>query len=123
MPRMYDGSSTGAAEAIMMAVRVTGRNARGDCADGASGVSRGDLGRMRRTRRFRRAEVEYASERTSRYGSARCGDYGVIRLVCLIQSPNFFGTIEDVAAIAELAHEQGCAADRFDCRGGLVWGS
>ena len=25
----------------------------------------------------------------------------------LIQSPNFFGTIEDVAAVAELAHKKG----------------
>ena len=35
----------------------------------------------------------------------------------LIQSPNFFGTIEDVAAIAEIAHSEGRAADCVD-RGG-----
>ena len=38
----------------------------------------------------------------------------------LIQSPNFFGTIEDVAAIAEIAHKQWCDAGRLDCRGGFA---
>ena len=38
---MYDGS-TGAAEAVMMAARVTGRSRCSGRGDGASGISRGD---------------------------------------------------------------------------------
>ena len=34
----------------------------------------------------------------------------------LIQSPNFFGTIEDVAAMADMVAQKRRAADRGDCR-------
>ena len=38
----------------------------------------------------------------------------------LVQSPNFFGTIEDVAAIAEIAHKKGALLIVVDCGGGVA---
>src|SRR6202522_2460965 len=101
---MYDGS-TGAAEAIMMAVRVTGR-------DGAV---------IARTvhPEYREVIATYAQHQeipTVEVGYGANGRVDIAALdaaitedtACvLIQSPNFFGTIEDVAAIAELAHKKG----------------
>ena len=102
---MYDGS-TGAAEAMMMAVRVTGR-------DGAV---------IARTvhPEYREVIATYAQHQeipvTLRLDYAANGRVDMAALdaaitddtACvLIQSPNFFGTIEDVAAIAEIAHEKG----------------
>src|ERR1700722_5767490 len=100
----YDGS-TGAAEAIMMAVRVTGR-------DGAV---------IARTvhPEYREVIATYAQHQeipVTEVGYATNGRVDVAALdaaitkdtACvLIQSPNFFGTIEDVAAIAEIAHAKG----------------
>ena len=52
---MYDGS-TGAAEALMMAVRITGRKAARGGAQRASGISRGDCAPTRSIR-----DADYAS--------------------------------------------------------------
>src|SRR6202012_518174 len=96
---MYEGS-TGAAEAIMMAVRVTGR-------DGAV---------IARTvhPEYREVIATYAQHQeipTVEVGYSANGRVDLAALdaaitkdtACvLIQSPNFFGTIEDVAAIAEI---------------------
>jgi glycine dehydrogenase subunit 1 len=101
---MYDGS-TGAAEAIMMAVRVTGR----------------DNAAIARTvhPEYREVIATYAQHQeipTTEVGYAANGRVDMAALdaaitkdtACvLIQSPNFFGTIEDVAAIAEVAHAKG----------------
>src|SRR5580658_8996503 len=101
---MYDGS-TGAAEAMMMAVRVTGR-------DGAV---------IARTvhPEYREVIATYAQHQeipVAEVGYAANGRVDVAALdaaitkdtACvLIQSPNFFGTLEDVAAIAEIAHAKG----------------
>jgi glycine dehydrogenase subunit 1 len=101
---MYDGS-TGAAEAIMMAVRVTGR-------DGAV---------IARTvhPEYREVVATYALHQeipTAEVGYTENGRVDLAALdaaitsdtACvLIQSPNFFGTIEDVAAIADIAHKKG----------------
>ncbi|HEY8997013.1 MAG TPA: aminomethyl-transferring glycine dehydrogenase subunit GcvPA [Edaphobacter sp.] len=101
---MYDGS-TGAAEAIMMAVRVTGR-------DGAV---------IAKTvhPEYREVVATYALHQeipTVEVGYTENGRVDLAALdaainentACvLIQSPNFFGTIEDVAAIAEIAHKKG----------------
>jgi glycine dehydrogenase subunit 1 len=101
---MYDGS-TGAAEAIMMAVRVTGR-------DGAV---------IARTvhPEYREVVATYAQHQeipTIEVGYTENGRVDLAALdsaiddntACvLIQSPNFFGTIEDVAAIADIAHKKG----------------
>src|ERR1700678_4748841 len=101
---MYDGS-TGAAEAIMMAVRVTGR-------DGAV---------IARTvhPEYREVIATYAQHQEIPTVEVGYGANGRVDMAALdatitedtacvlIQSPNFFGTIEDVTAIAEIAHKKG----------------
>ena len=102
---MYDGS-TGAAEAIMMAVRLTGRHG----AVVANTVHP----------EYREVIATYAKHQglpISSFGyNAESGRVDVKALeaaitdqtaAVLIQSPNFFGTIEDVAAIAAIAHKKG----------------
>src|ERR1700751_5209971 len=101
---MYDGS-TAAAEAAMMAVRVTGRR---------SVV-------MARSvhPEYREVLATYASHQEMPLTTIDFNDTGRLDLkavdqtvntdtACvLIQSPNFFGTIEDVAAIADIVHKSG----------------
>src|SRR5580698_4285260 len=101
---MYDGS-TAAAEAVMMAVRLTGRR---------SVV----VGRSLHPE-YREVLATYATHQGMPLSVAGFGEDGRLNLkeleksitpetaAVLIQSPNFFGTIEDVAAIAELAHKRG----------------
>jgi glycine dehydrogenase subunit 1 len=101
---MYDGS-TGAAEAVMMAVRVTGR----DGAVVARTVHpeyREVLATYAQHQEIPVAEVGYAQN--GRVDLAALDAAITDNTACvLIQSPNFFGTIEDVAAIAEMAHKKG----------------
>jgi glycine dehydrogenase subunit 1 len=101
---MYDGS-TGAAEAVMMAVRVTGR----DGAVVARTVHpeyREVLTTYAQHQEIPVTEVHYASN--GRVDLAALDAAITSDTACvLIQSPNFFGTIEDVAAIAEIAHKKG----------------
>jgi glycine dehydrogenase subunit 1 len=101
---MYDGS-TAAAEAAMMALRVTGRN---------SVVVAKSL-----HPEYREVLATYALHQGMPLALAGFTDTGRVDLkeleqaitpdtACvLIQSPNFFGTIEDVAAIADIAHKHG----------------
>ena len=101
---MYDGS-TGAAEAIMMAVRVTGRNSA-VIARTVHPEYREVIQTYATHQEIPLSEVSYASNGRvdmAALGAAITGDTACV----LIQSPNFFGTIEDVAAIAELAHSKG----------------
>jgi glycine cleavage system P protein (glycine dehydrogenase) subunit 1 len=101
---MYDGS-TGAAEALLMACRATGRK--------SAVVARSVHPEYR--------EVIRTYTQHQGLPIAECGflengrvDIGELEkkidddTACvLIQSPNFFGTIEDVAAVADLAHKKG----------------
>ena len=105
---MYDGS-TGAAEAVMMAVRVTGR----------------DNVLVARTAHpeYREVMHTYAQfwERDGGHDAKEVayGQDGRVDLAALeqavteetacvlVQSPNFFGVIEDIPAIAEIAHKKG----------------
>jgi glycine dehydrogenase subunit 1 len=101
---MYDGS-TAAAEAAMMAVRVTGRNS----VVIAKSVHP-EYGEVLAT---------YAQNQGLPVATAGYADTGRLNLreleqtitgdtaCALIQSPNFFGTVEDLAAIAEVAHKNG----------------
>src|ERR1700676_1370844 len=101
---MYDGS-TGAAEALMMAVRITGRR---------SAVIARNL-----HPEYREVLNTYATHQEISQKLINFTDWGQVDLeelakevdddtACvLIQSPNFFGTIEDVEAIAEIAHKRG----------------
>jgi glycine dehydrogenase subunit 1 len=101
---MYDGS-TAAAEAVMMAVRLTGRR---------SVVIARSL-----HPEYREVLATYAWHQGMPLSAAPFTAAGRLDLktleeainadtACvLIQSPNFFGTIEDIAAIAEIAHKHG----------------
>jgi glycine dehydrogenase subunit 1 len=101
---MYDGS-TAAAEAVMMAVRLTGRR---------SVVSARSL-----HPEYREVLGTYAFHQGMPLATAGYTADGRIDLkeiekavtpetACvLIQLPNFFGTIEDVAAIADITHKNG----------------
>src|SRR5215472_13492803 len=101
---MYDGS-TAAAEAVMMSVRLTGRR---------SVVVARSL-----HPEYREVLATYATHQGMPLSTAGYGDNGRLNLkeledsispetACvLIQSPNFFGTIEDVEAVAEVARKRG----------------
>ncbi|MGA9899717.1 MAG: aminomethyl-transferring glycine dehydrogenase subunit GcvPA [Terriglobales bacterium] len=101
---MYDGS-TAATEAVMMAVRLTGRR---------SVVVARNL-----HPEYREVLATYAFHQDmplTTVGFAESGRVDLKELersvtqntACiLIQSPNFFGTIEDVNAVADLAHRNG----------------
>src|SRR6202163_913980 len=101
---MYDGS-TAAAEAVMMAVRLTGR--------------RSVLVARSLHPEYREVLATYATHQGMPLSVAGFTDDGRLNLkeveksitpetgCVLIQSPNFFGTIEDVAATAEIAHKHG----------------
>lgn len=101
---MYDGS-TGAAEALLMAVRITGRK--------AAVVARSVHPEYREVIR---TYTQHQGLPIAEFGYLENGRVNMEELerkitpdtaVVLIQSPNFFGTIEDVAAVAELAHKKG----------------
>ncbi len=101
---MYDGS-TAAAEAVMMAVRLTGR--------------RSVMVARNLHPEYREVLATYAFHQGMPLALAPFTDSGRLdpkaleksitqdTACVLIQSPNFFGTIEDVAAIAEIAHKNG----------------
>ena len=101
---MYDGS-TGAAEAVMMAVRITGK--------------RGAVVARSLHPEYHEVIRTYATHQSIPLSSIDSTDSGRIDLKALeaaigndtacvlIQSPNFFGTIEDVDAVAEIAHKHG----------------
>jgi glycine dehydrogenase subunit 1 len=101
---MYDGS-TAATEAVMMAVRLTGRR---------SAVIARNV-----HPEYREVLATYAFHQEMPLTTVGFADSGRVDLkeleksvnqdtACvLIQSPNFFGTIEDVNAVAEIAHKNG----------------
>ncbi|MFY9559650.1 MAG: aminomethyl-transferring glycine dehydrogenase subunit GcvPA [Terriglobales bacterium] len=101
---MYDGS-TGAAEAVMMAVRITGKS--------------GAVVARSLHPEYREVLGTYATHQGIPVKTVAFTDSGRLDLkqlektvaddtACvLIQSPNFFGTVEDVEAIAEIAHKRG----------------
>jgi glycine dehydrogenase subunit 1 len=101
---MYDGS-TAAAEAVMMAVRLTGRR---NVAVGRSVHPE-----------YREVLGTYAFHQGMPLATVPFEDNGRVNLrelenavsadtACvLIQSPNFFGTIEDIETVAEIAHRKG----------------
>jgi glycine dehydrogenase subunit 1 len=101
---MYDGS-TASTEGVMMAARLTGRR---------SAVVARDL-----HPEYREVLNTYASQQALGLSTVGFGENGRVDLkqleksvtpetACvLIQSPNFFGNIEDVDAIAGIAHKAG----------------
>jgi glycine dehydrogenase subunit 1 len=101
---MYDGS-TGAAEAVMMAVRITGKSGA-VIARNVHPEYREVLGTYATHQGIPLATVAYTES-----GRLNLTDLekaiGDDTACVLIQSPNFFGTVEDVEAIAEIAHKRG----------------
>ena len=101
---MYDGS-TAATEAVMMAERVTRRR---ECVVARSVHPE-----------YREVLATYAKYQGTSIKPIDFGDHGRVNLneleqvvtdrtsCLLIQSPNFFGTIEDVAAVADVVHKKG----------------
>jgi glycine dehydrogenase subunit 1 len=101
---MYDGS-TGAAEAMMMAVRMTGRD-RAVVARTVHPEYREVITTYAQHQEIPIAEVGFTTN--ARVDMAALDAAITSETACvIIQSPNFFGTIEDVAAIAEMAHAKG----------------
>ncbi|MGD0546730.1 MAG: aminomethyl-transferring glycine dehydrogenase subunit GcvPA [Terracidiphilus sp.] len=102
---MYDGS-TGAAEAVMMAVRVTGRH-QAVVAATVHPEYREVLATYTKHQGLPETLVSYDRE-TGRLNlteleAAVTSETAAV----LVQSPNFFGVIEDIPAIAEIAHAKG----------------
>jgi glycine dehydrogenase subunit 1 len=101
---MYDGS-TGAAEAVMMAMRLTGRHSA-ILARSVHPEYRQVIATYARYQGLPLTEAGFT-------GNGRIDLDALDRAITpqtacvLIQSPNFFGTIEDVAAIAEVVHAKG----------------
>jgi glycine dehydrogenase subunit 1 len=101
---MYDGS-TGAAEAVSMAVRITGR--------------RGVLKAKTVHPEYREVTQTYAQHQGLAAATLPYDESGRLDLAALersltdetacvlVQSPNFFGVVEDIPAIAELVHKRG----------------
>src|SRR5437660_3510900 len=101
---MYDGS-TAAAEAVMMAVRLTGR--------------RSVVAAQSVHPEYREVLATYAFHQGMPLATTGFTDSGGLDLkelersitqetACvLLQSPNFFGAIEDVTAVADIAHKHG----------------
>jgi glycine dehydrogenase subunit 1 len=102
---MYDGS-TGAAEAVLMAMRVTGRQ-KAVVAATVHPEYREVLHTYLRYRDLPTTMVGYDAE-TGRV-DLKALDAAVTdeTAAVLVQSPNFFGVIEDIPAVAAIAHAKG----------------
>jgi glycine dehydrogenase subunit 1 len=101
---MYDGS-TGSAEGLMMAVRVTGRH-KSVIATSVHPEYREVITTYARHQGMPLTTVGYGKNgRVDLDALDRAVDNETAGV--LIQSPNFFGVIEDVAAIADIVHKKG----------------
>jgi len=101
---MYDGS-TGAAEAVMMAIRITGRK-EAILARSVHPEYREVIATYAKYQGLPLTEVSFTEN--GRVDLAALDAAITPETACvLIQSPNFFGTIEDVAAIADVVHAKG----------------
>ena len=101
---MYDGS-TGAAESVMMAARITGRS-HIVVASTVHPEYREVLKTYAQHQGLPKQVVGYGAD--GRIDAKELEAAITDRTACvLVQSPNFFGVIEDVAAIAEMAHAKG----------------
>ena len=102
---MYDGS-TGAAEAVMMAVRVTGRH-KAVVARSVHPEYREVLATYAKHQEIPTTLVGYDRETGRVDMAALDAEVTEETAAVLVQSPNFFGIIEDIPAIAEIAHKKG----------------
>jgi glycine dehydrogenase subunit 1 len=102
---MYDGS-TGAAEAVMMAVRVTGRH-KAVVASTVHPEYREVLATYAKHQGIPVTLVGYNAETGRLDLAALEAEVTQETAAVLVQSPNFFGIIEDIPAIAAIAHAKG----------------
>jgi glycine dehydrogenase subunit 1 len=102
---MYDGS-TGAAEAVLMAMRVTGRQ-KAVVAATVHPEYREVLQTYLRVRELTTAQIGYDAKTGRVDMEALEAAVTEETAAVLVQSPNFFGVIEDIPAIAEIAHKNG----------------
>ena len=102
---MYDGS-TGAAEAVMMAARITGRS-HSVLAQTVHPEYREVMATYAQHQGLPSTTVGYDAE-TGRLNLDLLRASITDETACvLVQSPNFFGVVEDIPAIAEIAHARG----------------
>jgi glycine dehydrogenase subunit 1 len=102
---MYDGS-TGAAEAVMMAVRVTGRH-KAVVARTVHPEYREVLATYAKHQGLPATQVDYQAKTGRIDLDALDAAISEETAAVLVQSPNFFGVIEDIPAIAQIAHAKG----------------
>jgi glycine dehydrogenase subunit 1 len=102
---MYDGS-TGAAEAILMAMRVTGRH-KAVVARSVHPEYREVIDTYLQHRELPTTVIGYDHETGRIDLEALDAMVTEETAAVLVQSPNFFGIIEDIPAIAEIAHKKG----------------
>jgi glycine dehydrogenase subunit 1 len=102
---MYDGS-TGAAEAILMAMRVTGRH-KAVVAHNVHPEYREVVDTYLRHRELPTTTIGYDHDTGRIDLEALDAMVTEETAAVLVQSPNFFGIIEDIPAIAEIAHKNG----------------
>jgi len=102
---MYDGS-TGAAEAVMMAVRVTGRH-KAVVARTVHPEYREVLATYAKHQGLPSTLVGYDPETGRVDLEALEAEVTNETAAVLVQSPNFFGIVEDIPAIAAIAHAKG----------------
>jgi len=101
---MYDGS-TGAAEALMMAARITGRR-KSLVAKSVHPEYREVITTYARYQGMPIVSVGYLKNGRVDMGAlGKAVDNDTAGV--LIQSPNFFGTIEDAAEVGEIVHKKG----------------
>src|SRR5215472_915298 len=101
---MYDGS-TGAAEAVMMAVRLTGRHSV-VVARSVHPEYQEVLSTYARHQSMPLAQVAF--DQNGRIQLRDLENAITADTACvLLQSPNFLGTLEDVDAVSEIAHRKG----------------
>jgi glycine dehydrogenase subunit 1 len=102
---MYDGS-TGVAEAVMMAVRVTGRH-KAVVAKTVHPEYREVQATYAKHQGLPSTLVGYDAESGRVDLAALEAEVTSETAAVLVQSPNFFGVIEDIPAIAAIAHAKG----------------
>ena len=102
---MYDGS-TGAAEAVMMAVRVTGRH-KAVVARTVHPEYREVMATYAKHQGLPSTLVGYNPETGRIDLEALEAEVTNETAAVLVQSPNFFGIVEDIPAIAAIAHAKG----------------
>src|SRR6202789_1001660 len=102
---MYDGS-TGAAEAVMMAVRVTGRH-KAVVARSVHPEYREVIATYARHQGLPSTLVDYDPETGRVDLEALAAEVTEETAAVLVQSPNFFGVVEGIPAIAAIAHAKG----------------